>query len=288
MLLGFIGLGNMGYAMAARLREAGYELIVWNRSREKAERFSKEYGAEVARSPKEVGERADYVHIMVSDVRASMEVILNGIALSSRKVTVIEHSTLTPSYTQIVSQILKSKSMVFAEAPVIGGPRQAREGKLLVLLAGPHELTDSHMKALGEIIYLGEVPKAAAVKLAFNLLFLSSLAGIAEAFSIVEAYGVSYKKFFKEVVSKTWISPVVERYLERGFRIDAPPSFRLRLAAKDAAYAAEALREAGLPAYVSSAAASLFSDAVAEGWGNRDYSTVIGFNVSRVKKVREK
>ncbi len=283
LMIAFIGLGNMGYAMAIRLREQGFNLIVWNRSIEKAKKLEREAGVEVAKTPMEAASKADEIHVMVSDVSASASVfmgsdgVLKGLKQGTR---VFEHSTLKPSYTSLLSKIVESRGGKLVEAPVIGGPRQAREGKLLVLVGGdPDEANTASLKALGDVVYIGPIPAATAAKLAFNILFLAVVGSMAESLSLVKAYGVEPREFYEKVVSKTWLKQAFERYLERGLNPDTPALFRLVLAAKDAAYAADALREKALASPVSSALASAFSEAAQQGLQDKDYTNLIYYRV---------
>ncbi len=286
-VVGFIGLGRMGYAMASRLRSYGFDVVVWNRTPTKMERFIAEHGGRAASTPAEVAEKADIVHIMVADDNASREVLLrpNGVFERGRGKIVIEHSTITPMHSIFLQRLAEKHGITYLEAPVIGGPRNAADGKLVILVAGsrkPEEIPS--LSPLGTTIHLGDVPQATAAKLAFNLLLLTIVAGLAEAYSLVEAYGVPYREFYEKVLSKTWIRPIAERYIDRGFRLGAPASFAAQLAGKDAAYAAEALREKGLPNILASAIEELYNYMVMDGYGESDYPTLIGYLVSRTMR----
>lgn len=288
-LIGFIGLGRMGYGMAARLRDKNYDLIVWNRTRSKAEEFSREYGALVASSPREVAEKANIIHLMVSDDNASRSVVIDmGLPGLRKPITLIEHSTITPQHSMFLEKLVTSQGGLYVEAPVIGGPRQARAGELILLVAssGSGSLPEEELKTLGDLLYLGEVPKASAVKLAFNNILLSLMAGLAESIALVEAYGVDYKVFLDKVLAKTFIKPFVERYGDRPFNKDFPASFRAKLAGKDAAYVAEALRHRGLPAVHSSSIASLYSLMESLGRGDSDYTHLVLTLLEFARKAR--
>jgi len=285
-VIGFIGLGRMGYAMASRLRDRGFELVVWNRSRWKAEKFSKEYGATIASSPAELASKTSIVHLMVADDNASRQVILGarGILEAARPgLLVVEHSTITPSHSRFIEKILARRETGYAEAPVIGGPRRAASGELLVLVAGDRRAVEAS-KPLGETLYLGGVPRASAAKLAFNNLLFTVIAGIAETASLLEAYSIDFEWFSKTILSKTFLKTIVERYGRRPFDENYPTSFAAKLAGKDEAYFAEALREKSLPAIHATSIAQLYSLMDSEGWGERDYTHLALYLLKKAKK----
>ena len=273
-VVGFIGLGRMGYAMAGLLREKGYELVVWNRTRGKAEAFAEKYGARVAASPAQVAEEASVIHVMVADDEASRTVILGprGILEGAREgLLVVEHSTITPGHSVFLWKVLGERRVGYAEAPVIGGPRRAAAGELLVLVAGDRRgLEESSV--FGETLWLGEVPRASAAKLAFNSMLFTVIAGMGEAAALLEAYGMSFEWFAEKVLSKTFLRAIVERYGSRPFDPGYQASFAARLAAKDQAYFVEALRAKGLPGTHAASIQALYSLMDSLGWGDADYT----------------
>ncbi len=272
--VGFIGLGRMGYAMASLLRRKGYELVVWNRSKSKAERFAREYGALVASTPREVAEKASVVHLMLADDEASRSVVLGpGGVIEAAKpgLLVVEHSTITPAHSVFLERMLASRGAEYSEAPVIGGPSRAAKGELLVIVAGSERGLEAS-RVFGETVWAGEVPRASLVKLAFNSMLFTVIAGMAEAAALLEAGGIGFEWFASKVLSKTFLRHVVERYGSRPFDEDFETSFAARLAAKDLAYFVEAMRAYGLPAVHAQSIQALYSLMDMDGWGGRDYT----------------
>ncbi|HIQ23750.1 MAG TPA: NAD(P)-dependent oxidoreductase [Pyrodictium delaneyi] len=280
--IAILGLGRMGSAMARRLAARGYGLVLWNRTASKARALAEELGAEVAVSPREAADACKFIHIVVSDDEASLEVLTgeNGVAtkLLSGKI-VFNHTTVTPRHSIVADNIVSRASGVYVEAPVAGNPRNALEGSLIILCgskAGEDVCSAKHLHDLGEVVYLGEPPKASAAKLAFNLSFLSIVAGLGEAFALAESYGLSAEHFAREVLGRTWLKAIVERYGERLWP-GGRASFTAALAGKDARYAFEALTEAGLPGSVAAAVASYYSLMTLMGYGEEDYPSLAGF-----------
>jgi 3-hydroxyisobutyrate dehydrogenase-like beta-hydroxyacid dehydrogenase len=102
---------------------------------------------------------------------------------------------------------------------------------------------------------------------------------------LAATYGVDPRRFHETAIARTSLRPFVGRYIERGFSPDSPSSFKIELAAKDAAYAAEALRSAGLNALVAAATASAYAEAVSHGYRERDCSTLLYYRVNLARRA---
>lgn len=291
MKVGFIGLGLMGYAMASRLASKGYKLIVYNRTRAKAESLAKEFDVEVASSPKEVGLHSDVVHIMVSDDYALMDVVLSNDGLvnglNEGKI-VIQHSTITPMTSLRIMNVIKAARSTYVEAPVLGSVSEAREGRLITYVSGDKDYTK--LPTISElsrsVIYVGPVPKASALKLAINNIFLVLVTSIAESLALVSAYGIDCKEFLKIVRETTWMKPIIERYEDRGLNPKFPTRFKLGLAVKDLRYFANALQYLGIPANTSMGASNVYALAVKDGLSLNDYSNIMYYMCKLGKKFR--
>lgn len=279
--MGFIGLGAMGSNMAAKLIEKGFKLIVYNRTRRKAEEFAKVFSAELAEDPKHLASKADFIHIMVSDDHAVNEVVFstNGLIKGLRHgSTVIQCSTITPMASKLLKKSIDAVGGKYVEAPVLGSVSEAREGRLMSFIGGNREDTEiATIKAYSkEVIYVGPVPSAAALKLAINHLFLGFVPVLGESVALAEAWGISYSKLFG-VLRKTWLKPFIDRYEARALNPDFPTRFTIALASKDEAYVAEALRFKGIPGVIASTASHLYANATSQGYGSKDYSNIVYF-----------
>src|SRR5262245_45801224 len=134
--VGFIGLGIMGSLQAANLAKAGYELTVYNRTREKAEAWVAEHGGTVADSPRQVAERSDVVITMVVDgpqVEAMIEDALPGARPNS---LFIDMSTIAPGTARALDAKLRQEGHAFLDAPVTGSSPKARAGTLVIMVGG--------------------------------------------------------------------------------------------------------------------------------------------------------
>src|SRR3954466_1975278 len=126
--VGFVGLGIMGSRQAANLAKAGYELTVFNRTRERAEKWAEEHGGTVAGSPREVAERSDVVITMVVDGPQVEQMILgdDGALAGARDGTLfIDMSTIAPATARALADRLSADGHAFVDAPVTGSSPKA-------------------------------------------------------------------------------------------------------------------------------------------------------------------
>jgi len=277
-----LGVGRMGSAIAERLAGAGFRLVLWNRTRSKAAEAAARLGAEVADTPAEAARACPSVHIVVADDEASMAVIAGPGGLLGlgrlEGVTVFNHTTVTPRHSVEAAGLVEAAGGVYVEAPVAGNPGNARRGELVILCGarrGEHCNAPS-LAALGEPVYLGEPPAGSAAKLGFNISFLGVVAALGEAFALAEAYGVGWERFAREVLGRTWLRGIVERYGHR-LRPGGEASFAARLAGKDARYVQRALEEKGVPGFLAAAVAAYYALMEHEGLGDADYPSIAGF-----------
>src|SRR5919109_158307 len=139
--VGFIGLGGMGSRLAGRLLQADHEVLVWNRTREKAAPLV-EQGAILAESPAELARRAEAVITMVSDATALWAVVEgpNGIAArAGESLTVIEMSTVGATAVERLRSLLP-EAVGLLDAPVLGSLTEAESGDLKIFVGGPEQL----------------------------------------------------------------------------------------------------------------------------------------------------
>ena len=272
-----IGTGRMGSAIARRLAGRGYSLVLWNRTREKAEALARELGAPVARDPFHAVQEAGYAILSLADDEAVYSVL----SLMHRMdgAVIIDTSTITPQTARKARAFVEGLGGCYVEAPIVGGPRVVAEGGALGIVAGrPYclEAARGVLDALfSKTIVVGEDPgAAAALKLSYNLLLISTVESLAEAAALAEAYGVDPARL-GEVLSHTVFRAVGEKYLDRMRREpDGRASFTLALAEKDLEYASRALYHAGVPGPGVEGARIAYSYARAMGLGGEDYTKV--------------
>jgi 3-hydroxyisobutyrate dehydrogenase len=278
-VIGVVGTGLMGYPIAKRLLAAGYPVVVWNRTRERALPLARE-GAAVAESVAELAEKAELALVVVSDDEASASV-LERLTSAKRGLDVVNHSTVTPMHARWAHGLCSERGCRYLTLTVMGGPTEAERGELVGMAGGDREVLDRWGEAIGryvrEVVYVGSAEAAAALKLAINSIYFSSMVSVAEALLLAEKWGVSYEKF-REVADKLWIKVLLDRYAGRLLSEKQPLRFRMRLAAKDMLYAMLAGFSKGQPLpHITAMAQTFLEAATIGGLGEEDYTRVYRF-----------
>jgi 3-hydroxyisobutyrate dehydrogenase-like beta-hydroxyacid dehydrogenase len=288
MDLGFVGLGNMGYAIAQNILRAGHKVVVWNRTGEKATSLAAAEGAHVAASPAGAAQGAEVVFSSLADDAAVASVVLGtgdgapdplirGLAPGAVHVSL---STISPALSRHLDEAHRAAGQEYIAAPVLGRPEAAERADLVVLAAGPApalERCAPILSAIGRhMIRLGGYPERAnAVKIAANFTLAAMLEVFGEAYALAESYGVEANVLLR-VLDDSFLRPeVLDAY---GKRIaDAqfqPAGFRLRLGLKDVDLALEAGEAAALQMPFASVLRDRFLVAIARGLEDKDWSAV--------------
>jgi 3-hydroxyisobutyrate dehydrogenase-like beta-hydroxyacid dehydrogenase len=282
MKLAFIGLGSMGHAMAGLLLSAGHELVVFNRTRERAESL-RARGARVADTPAEAACGAEVVVSMLAD-DAAVESLTFGVhgllaALAPGGVHV-SSSTISVALSDRLAETHAAAKVGYVAAPVFGRPDAATAKKLWVLAAGAPESVDRCLpvlEAVGRgITRLGDKPSAAnVVKLAGNFVIASMLETLGEAFALTRKSGVEPTAFL-EVFTKVFGqgSPIFENYAAAIAKQSHEPGFKVGLALKDLRFALAAGESLQVPLPIASVVKDSLLTALAQGSGDKDWSVI--------------
>jgi 3-hydroxyisobutyrate dehydrogenase len=278
MKVGFIGLGAMGTGMALNLRKAGYDLVVHDLRRAGAEPLE-EAGATWAETVAEVGQAADVVFTSLPGPKEMQEVGLgeNGLLSAMRPGTAwFDLTTNSPAVVREAHPICREKGVDLFDAPVSGGPKGARSGKLAIYVGGDHDAFDRHGKVLqsigDQVMYVGEIGAGNTAKLVHNCASLTIRTAIAEVFTLGVKAGVEPTALWHAMRqgaigrSRTF-DRVGDRYLQSAYD---PPSFALVLADKDFRLALELAEQLDVPMKCAEAAYEDVQSALARGWGQRD------------------
>jgi 3-hydroxyisobutyrate dehydrogenase-like beta-hydroxyacid dehydrogenase len=273
-----VGLGAMGSRIARRLLEAGHDLVVWNRTAEKAAPLV-EAGAVAAATPAEAAARAEVVLTMVADPAALRDVTEgeDGVAAGvGEGATVIEMSTVGRDAVRRLASVLGERAGLL-DAPVLGSRSEAEAGTLTVFVGGPEELVARWtplLSVLGSPLHVGPLGSGAAAKLVANTTLVGTIGVLGEALALAEGLGLPRAKAF-EVLATTPLGAQAERRREAVESGEYPPRFALYLARKDAELVAAAAREAGVDLRLTEAARSWLAEAEEAGLVDRDYSAVL-------------
>ncbi|MGY3450391.1 NAD(P)-dependent oxidoreductase [Bradyrhizobium sp. USDA 4353] len=236
MKVGFIGLGQMGHAIASNLIAAGHELTVWNRTRAKAEDLLAK-GARWAETPAAAAQ-GDVVMTMLADDPAVEAVVYGENGLLDAPALHVSHSTIGVALARRLAQDHGQRSG-FVSAPVFGRPVAAQAAKLFVVTAGRPDLLarcEPLFAAIGQrSFHVGDEPAAAnLVKLGGNFMIMAAVEAMAEAMTLVEAGGVERSAMLEVLTSTLFNAPIYHTYgallLEDRFR---PAGFAAPLGLKD-------------------------------------------------------
>jgi 3-hydroxyisobutyrate dehydrogenase-like beta-hydroxyacid dehydrogenase len=281
MKVGFIGLGNMGLAMAMNLLKAGYELTVYNRTAQKA-RPLLEQGARVAANPAETSS-ADVVFTMLADDPALESVTFgeSGILANLRPGSIhISSSTISVALSQKLTAAHEKHNQSFISAPVFGRPEAAEAGKLFVVIAGPNDGVERCaplFDAIGQRTFrFGEQPWVAnLIKLSGNFLIASVLESLSEAMALVTKAGIDQHDYLDFLASTLFTAPVYKTYggliADKKFQ---PAGFAAPLGLKDVRLTLAAGEQFRVPLPLASLIRDRFLALLARGGDSLDWSAI--------------
>lgn len=272
----FIGLGAMGFRMAAHLPKQFDTVYVWNRSFNKAEQHAAEYGTQAVTLEQAV--QADVIFSCLP-TSADVERLLENLSLKSGSVWVDCTSGVPDSAQKLTVQLAKH-GVIFLDAPVSGQTVGAENGTLTVMVGGNaegYEKALPAMQAFGKLIkHVGESGAGFAVKAVNNMLMAVNLCAVAEGFTTLKAHGVNLHEALDCINASSGKSMVTEtvlpqRILNRSF----PVTFALPLLAKDTGIAIDLAREAKISAPVLSLTQNLIQAASDLSDKNSDFSSAV-------------
>ncbi|HSK32976.1 MAG TPA: NAD(P)-dependent oxidoreductase [Propionicimonas sp.] len=282
-----IGLGRMGSGMAGRLLAAGHEVVVANRTPERAAALVAA-GAVLAASPAEACAGVGAVIVMVSDDEASRAVwdgregALAGLAPGA---LAIECSTLSADRVRELSSAAGAAGLRYIDAPVTGLPDAAASGQLTLLVgADPSDLEAARpfLEPLAaQILHFGPVGAGTAYKLIVNLIGAVQIAGVAEGLALAERAGLDLDQVVAALALGQAASPQVVRNSRRMAASDHGENvvFSGRLRRKDAAYAMALAARLGVGAPFGRVALDGLDELLAAGLGDANESAI--FEVAR-------
>lgn len=281
MKVGFIGLGQMGSAMAANLLKAGHEVTVYNRSRDKAEALAGA-GAKVAATVADAcGGEAVFTMLAHDDALSAVVHGDGGVLASLGKGAVhISASTISVAMSERLTKEHTAAGQRFVAAPVFGRPEAAAAAKLFVAAAGAPDAIQSVtplFDAIGQRTFvLGEEPKAAnLVKLSGNFLIAAVIESLGEAMALVEKGGVDRYAYLDLLTSTLFNAPIYKSYggliADRKFK---PAGFTAPLGQKDIRLALAAGEALNVPLPLASLLRDRFLTLLAHGGEELDWSAI--------------
>jgi len=279
--VGWAGAGRMGFQMAKRLLEAGYDVSVWNRTRAKAEPLA-DSGATIVDSPADLAE-CDIVFTMVAASEDLKQVVLGPDGILSRQgeqpQVLIDSSTVSAEASQTVRERAAAVGTDLLAAPVSGNPKVVKAGRLTVVASGPAEAFETArpvLEALGEgVTYVGEGDAARLVKICHNLMLGVVSQCLAEITVLAEKGGVSRTDFLS-FLNASVMGSTFTRYKTPAFvELDFTPMFTPELLRKDFDLGLAAAEELGASLPVAELVRSLVQRMIDAGFVDVDFAVML-------------
>jgi 3-hydroxyisobutyrate dehydrogenase-like beta-hydroxyacid dehydrogenase len=274
--VGFAGLGAMGAGIAQRLLDAGYEVVGWNRTREKAEPLLK-VGMGWADTPRELAESVDVLFTVLTNTEA-IEATAggpHGVLAGLREGTVwADISTIAPDASVALAERVRTTGASFLDCPVSGSPATLAAGQMSVMVGGDRAAFDhiaQVLRAIGpKVTYIGPNGQAILTKVAINLALVVSVTALAEGVALVEKAGVDRRAVVDAVLKSVIASPVI------GYRApllveDTDVFADVELQQKDLVLAQDLARRLGMAVPTCAATSEMLNAARSSKQADRDF-----------------
>ena len=282
LTVGYIGLGLMGKSMARNILKAGFQLVVYNRSRASVDELAAE-GARPADSPADVARQVDVVFTNVPDSPDVEQVVLgpNGIIEGAHPGLIfVDNSTIKPATARMLAERLAEKGVQALDAPVSGGDIGARNGTLTIMVGGPADALEKVLpvlEAMGKSITLiGDAGAGQIAKAANQIMVAAQMVAMGELMVFAQKSGADPRKVVEAIKGGSAQCWTLDVKPQRIFAGNRAPGFKAWLQAKDLNIVLETAREYGVPLPSSAVNAQMFNAMVQTGMGEMDNSAVLG------------
>jgi 3-hydroxyisobutyrate dehydrogenase-like beta-hydroxyacid dehydrogenase len=283
MKIGFIGLGIMGSRMAANLQKHGYSLVVFNRTRAKAEPLLGPCGT-FSDSPAKLAEQVDVLFTMlahpdaVEQAALGADGFLNGLRPNSLWV---DCSSVNPSFSKKMAAVAAARQIRFVDAPVTGSAPAAAEAKLIFWVGA--DATDLErirplLVCMGnKIVHTGGLGTGTSMKMVINLLLGTGMAAFAEAMALGEGLGLSSKMLFDSLLGTPAVAPFLAAKRDKIDNRNYEVEFPLRWMQKDMHLATVSAYETGVALPLTNVTKEMYRLAMRDGHATEDFSAIYEF-----------
>jgi 3-hydroxyisobutyrate dehydrogenase-like beta-hydroxyacid dehydrogenase len=277
MIVGIVGLGEMGSGFAERLLLAKIDLVGWNRTQSKATKLI-EKGMRWASSPREVAEQSDVVLTMVTHDHA-LEAVTEGpdgiLAAISKKI-LVEMSTVSPEHVKELAANTAAAGGALLDAPVLGSQISLAQGKLLVMVGGDPNVLEKvrHvLEAIGpKVFHVGEIGQAKVMKIALNLQLATQILALSEGLLLAVKSGIPRDVALVVMLGGATASPMLQY---RAPLIKGQPDkawFDCEMMQKDVTLALALGRKLGVPLPTTDTSNTWLTAARGQGFAHHDFS----------------
>ncbi|WP_042455961.1 NAD(P)-dependent oxidoreductase [Neobacillus dielmonensis] len=273
-VVGFIGTGVMGKSMAAHIIKAGYSLIVYSRTKQKAAELL-DKGAVWAETPKEVAEKASVIITMVGYPADVEEVYLGeaGLIPHGRTGTyLIDMTTSSPSLAVRISEEAVKRGIQALDAPVSGGDIGARDGKLSIMIGGDEAAVEAVLPILQllgtNIVHQGKAGAGQHTKMCNQIAIATNMIGVCEAIIYAEKAGLDPETVLKSITTGAAGSWSLSNLAPRMLKGDFKPGFYIKHFIKDMKIALDEAEQMGMAVPGLALAKTLYDQLVERGEEN--------------------
>jgi 3-hydroxyisobutyrate dehydrogenase-like beta-hydroxyacid dehydrogenase len=292
MKIGFIGLGIMGSRMAANLQNHGYSLVVFNRTRAKAEPLLGPCGR-FSDSPAKLAQQVDVLFTMLAHPDAVEQAALgaNGFLNHLRPNALwVDCSSVNPSFSQKMAAEAACREIRFVDAPVTGSAPVAAEAKLTFWVGANEvdlEVIRSFLLCMGnKIVHAGGHGMGTSMKMVINLLLGTGMAAFAEAMELGQGLGLSQKMLFNSLLATPTVAPFLASKREKIEGANYEAEFPLRWMQKDMQLASVSAYESGVALPLTNVTKEIYRLAMRGGHETKDFSAIYEFAMGDNGKER--
>lgn len=275
MQIGFIGLGIMGLPMAKHLIDAGNPLVVWSKTRSKAEAL----GQKVADSPADLAAQCDLIFLIVSDTQG-VEETAAGLLQGVRKGAIVcDCTTISPSVSRKLAAQFAEKGVQWLDTPVTGSKGGAEKGTLTFMIGGDKATYESirpYLDSMGKnFYYVGGSGMGLQAKLSQNLILAITFEGVCEGLVLAAKGGVPTRIMFDIIQNSAAKIAILDYKSPAIYQGKWDVNFSLKWMRKDIGLMLESGRELGVPLPALAIVHELFGASIARGHGEDDFASVI-------------
>ncbi|OEK06943.1 NAD(P)-dependent oxidoreductase [Roseivirga misakiensis] len=277
MKIGFIGLGIMGSRMATNLIKSGFELVLYNRTKSKAQDLLQK-GAEFVESPEALAKSVDIVFTMLSTPGVVQEVSDKILPNLKHDSWWVDMSTVNPSFSRALSKKALMAKVNFVDAPVAGSKAPAENGELLFLVGGKQEELQAlapYFDSMGrKSIFLDEVGNGANLKMLINLLLAQSMTAFSEAMALGKEMGLPSNQLLDILTVTPVTAPFIGGLKTRLANDNFETNFPLKWIHKDIMLALDTASELKVKMASLEQTETLYKAAIENGFGELDFSAI--------------
>ncbi len=276
--IGFIGLGNMGSKIVGRLLKAGYTVIGYNRTKEKASPLIK-LGMQWAESPCDVI-KACHITLMSLTNDNALSAMLDGeqgiLSAIKKGKLLVDMSTVSPNFSRAMADKIAAKQGHVLDSPISGNPLMVEKGLVTIMVGGDQtEFTRAKpiLESIGsKVFYVGENGQALILKLAINISLAVQFYAFSEGMLLIEKSGVDMKKAIEIMQQSAIGSPGIQQRAPFILTPPEQPLFSIKLMQKDLLLALEQGRQLGVPLLNAALTNEALTTACGQNFGNEDLS----------------